>query len=237
MTRCILPSYPELLAVAVAIGTMGCVTPVLHPLRATNGWVGEVASSLQLNSGKQWYCYDGCSRGDYPFSGGSPAQGSFGYSRVISNRFGAMAGLYFPAFQNQKNSFAFGALWTYFTVQNDYVAAGIGPEIGLGNVAMMVGFEVQPLGIRRWTPAIGVYSRGSFPFVQSDSFMGGLSNPSVEYGARVRYGPVFLQYAYYRHMSELVSQMRLIESSTYSEGFQILTVGMTFDAITKLAIQ
>lgn len=54
---------------------------------------------------------------------------------------------------------------------------------------------------------------------------------------RARYGPFLFQYSYYQPTEGLLEQALPIEGSTYAEAYHILTLGMTFDAITKLAFR
>lgn len=164
----------------------------------------------------------------------NPAEASVGYSHVTAGWFGTMAGIYFPALENQKSNFAAVAAWSYFTAQNDYIAAGIGPEIGPGGGAFLVGVEVQPVGIRRWTPAIGAYGRWFFPFDPSNERYDARV-PVSEYGVRGRYGPLLVEYSYYHPTKSLMIYSLFPEGSYYTEAHHILTVGMTIDQVTKLA--
>lgn len=225
-----------ILAASVALGGMGCVTPPIHPLRATNGVVGEIVTSLQLPSGATTFCHTECASEATSAPGFSPAQGSIGYSGVVKGSFGVMGGLYAPAMVNHQRSYAAGALWTYFTVQNDYVAVGVGPEVGFGGVATMLGVEIQPLGIQQWTKAIGVFGRGFIPYQVSNQVSGG-SPMTLEGGARGRWGPFLFQYSYYQPTKGLAVQLNPIEGSLYAEAFHILSLGFTFDAITVRAFR
>lgn len=110
------------------------------------------------------------------------------------------------------------------------------PEVGFGGVSVLSGLEVQPLGIRKWTPALGIYGRGFFPFEPVHQAQGGRPI-TIEFGGRARYGPFLFQYSYYQPTEGLLEQALPIEGSTYAEAYHILTLGMTFDAITKLAFR
>jgi hypothetical protein len=215
-----------------ASGAAGCAMPLLHPLRATNGWAFEVATSVHINSGRQGKCYEGCQ----PTTGGGATfnvgQGSIGYSHVWDGWFGTMIGVYGPAFENQKSDYGFAALWSYFTAQNDYVAAGIGPEVGPGGGAFLVGLDVQPLGVRRWTPSLGVYGRAFFPFEPTNATYDGRVIV-LDYGARARIGPLLFEYSYYHPTKSLMEYALFPESSIYVEAYHILTLGMSFDEITR----
>lgn len=216
-------------------GAVGCATPLIHPLRATNGWVGEVATSIEITAGKQGSCYEGCQDRVVGTPAVNPAEGSIGYSHVAGGWFGAMAGIYMPAFENQKSNYGVGAVWTYFTAQNDLIAAGVGPEVGPGGVAILSGLEVQPIGTqKKWTPAIGVYGRWFFPFEPTNEPFDARV-PVSEYGFRGRYGPYFVEYTFYRPTKSLLSYAYPIEGGYYTEAHHIFTVGMTFDAISKRA--
>lgn len=212
--------------------------PLMHPLRATNGWVGEVATTFEIENGRTGFCHVGCEDtkgGGFYFNA---VQGSIGYSHVTDGWLGTMVGVYSPAFENQKNNYAFAALWTYFTAQNDYLAAGVGPEIGPGGVAVLSGLELQPLGMKRtlkWVPAIGVYGRWFFPYDPTDTKFDARTTVA-EYGARARYGALFLEYSFYNPSKSLMMYSLPVEGSAYVRAFHLLTLGFTFDEITKRSL-
>lgn len=107
----------------------------MHPFRASSGLISNGSMSAQLPGGHG--CADPrvCASPSEGSAGGLDVQLSYGYSHVFADRFGAMAGLYFPAWKTHKTAFSWKSLvglYTFFTVQTDRFSIGAGPEISAG---------------------------------------------------------------------------------------------------------
>src|SRR5262249_27244163 len=143
-------------------GALGCAAPLLHPLRASNGPVFELASTMTVDAGRRGVCDDeGCRDTDDRRIRLQSVEVSGGYSRVFARRFGVMGGLSAPA---AKGWDAPLSAWSFFTVQNAFASAGAGPELGLGAAAVTIGGELQPWGDAVAQPRFGAYGRWSWPF-------------------------------------------------------------------------
>ena len=230
-----------LVTIAAAIGMLaGCAAPLMHPLRASNGPYAEEALSFGVNIGRHGSCdnFEGCVDSDEGGGGvfNMPQFGA-GYSRVFRGHFGIMGGAYLPAWENIKQGdlHAGIALTSFFTVQNDYASFGVGPELGVGGVAGVIGGEVQPWGMENWRPRVGVYTRRFYPFFPNDrEFDNRVA--TWEVGGRLRVGPIFLGYDHYMQ-DEGAMYWTVFETASYAQGHHIITLGMTIDMDTVKALK
>src|SRR5262245_5048023 len=170
-----------------AAASSACVSPLLHPLRASNGPVFEVASAATVDAGRRGACDDrGCTDDGERHVALDSLLFSAGYSRVFARHFGVMGGAYAPAAKAYDSPLA---LWSFFTVQNEFSSAGFGPELGSGGAAITVGGEIQPWGDAPLHPRFGAYGRWFWPYEPS-------SDPSAidapvrawDAGTRLRFG-------------------------------------------------
>jgi len=222
---------------------LGCTTPLVHPLRVPStpsnetlkGLVVEGSMSFQWGLGRTGSCdnFQGCVDGSKPTQL-NPLQLSAGYSTLLGNTVGLMAGFYFPAWENLKDGTWYNTLgfWTYVTVQNDYFSVGIGPEIGGSGWALTAGAELQPRGNVEWATALGVYGRIFWPFSYDHREFDGKVR-TWELGGRLRVGPVYLQYTYYTQ-AEGVMYWELWETATYAQGMHIISLGGSFSRDTMM---
>jgi hypothetical protein len=196
---------------------VGCITPVMHPFRASDGLFGNGSHNFQLPAG------DGS-------AGGFSPQISYGYGHVYADRFGVMAGLYFPAWKTHKTQFSWKSLvglYTFFTVQTDRFSIGVGPEISAGGYGVTTGGEVRPWPTEPWAPALSIYHRWLWPFFPTHEPKRNHA-ASRELGARLGFGPVFLQYAHHQQL-EGVFCYPLIESETCGRAVHIFAFGLLGD--------
>ena len=239
----------RLIAVILLPVLFACATPLIHPLRVPSsasdevakGVVAEAGMSFQVGLGRFGGCdnQEGCQDRD----DNSPVfwniiQFSVGYSHLLWDTLGLMAGLYFPAWENLKDGTWYNtlALWTFATVQNDYFSVGVGPEVGGSGWALTVGAELQPWGIQNWMPALGVYGRVFWPFVYDHVEFDGKER-TWEVGGRLRSGMVYLQYTYYTQVSGAM-YWTVFETASYAQGMHIISLGisMTRDSFPKGSI-
>jgi hypothetical protein len=196
------------------------ITPVIHPLRASNGPFLDYAWALGALANKpvSQDCVD-------PMKGGegtwvfTPIQLSAGYAHVFRESLGVMAGAYLPAWRpGIVNAGSVVGGFTYLTLQNDHWALGLGPEFSDG-FAITAGAEAQPWGERDWLPAFGIHSRYFWPWKNNPHDVNGQSR-SIELGARFRLGAVWIQYTYYRHLQGVLQVGEFaFESETPSDAY------------------
>jgi hypothetical protein len=226
-------------ASVLAACASACATPLLHPLRANQGPYAEGAISYGSHAGKRGSCdnYEGCveSQGG---GGGHIAIMQFGggYSHVLYDHIGLMAGFHFPAWEDFKSDKPYGALGltTFITAQNDYVSVGAGPELGVGGWAVTVGGEVQPWGKRIWFPCVGVYGRRFWPFSPTDEEFDNRV-ATWEAGGRIRSGPIVLGYEYYMQ-DEGAMYWTIFETASFAQGHHTFTLGLSIDMDTVRAV-
>src|SRR5712691_7672488 len=82
-------------SVAIALASLGsgCLTPLLHPLRATDGPIVEIASTLTVDAGRRGQCDDGatnCADVDEHHPSLDELAISLGYAHVFERTFGVM---------------------------------------------------------------------------------------------------------------------------------------------------
>jgi hypothetical protein len=209
---------------------VGCITPVMHPFRASNGLFGNGSFSAQLPGGHG--CADSavCASPSEGSAGGLGPQISYGYGHVFAGWFGAMAGLYFPAWKTHKTRFSWKSLvglYTFFTAQTDRFSIGAGPEISAGGYGVTIGGEVRPWPTEPWAPALSLYHRWLWPFFPTHELQDNHA-ASRELGARIGVGPLFVQYAYHQQL-EGVFCYELIESATCGSAVHIFSFGVLGD--------
>lgn len=226
------------LAVASTLLLSGCVTPMMHPLRVEEGFVAEAALTPIVFTGRHGGCdnFVGCT--DSPAD--SPGAGidihlSGGYGTVLADTFGIMGGLYLPAQDTLRAApgtgyYSFFAAWGWFTVQCPWALVGVGPEFGASGWALAAGAAVRPLGEGHgdsefWNPELGVYGRLGRPWVVAYREFNG-QVPAWEVGARLQVGPLFAQYAYWRHTSG-VMDFTIWETSVYTDTMHLISIGIT----------
>lgn len=214
----------------LALAVTGCVTPVLHPFRASSGLISNGSMSAQLPGGHG--CADPrvCASPSEGSAGGLDVQLSYGYSHVFADRFGAMAGLYFPAWKTHKTAFSWKSLvglYTFFTVQTDRFSIGAGPEISAGGWGITTGGEVRPWPTAPWAPTLSLYHRWLWPFSPTHELEDNHA-ASRELGARIGVGPFFTQYAYHQQL-EGVFCYSLIESASCGSAVHIISFGLLGD--------
>lgn len=215
-----------LAALALGASAGGCVTPLLHPLRASNGPVFELASSGTVTAGRRGTCGDGgCVETGEREVALTSLEVSGGYSRVLARHFGVMGGVYLPAGELHEVPIA---LWSFFTIQNRHASAGVGPDLGSGGAALMVGGEVQPWGERPLHPRFGGYARWSWPFSPEPDRIAGPAR-SWEVGGRLRFGPIYLQYSFHTHPDGAAKDPG---GDGFAQTRHILSLGLTLDRET-----
>ena len=230
-----IPSWTRRGPAALLLGlATGCVTGLAHPLRVPDGPVAEAALSGIVMTGRNGGCdnFQGCvDSTDAGF--GFNLQLSGGYGVVLADTFGIMGGLYMPAFWNVKAPDGEGwystlAAYSYFTVQCPWGSLGVGPEVGVFAWSLTVGGEVRPWGDDLlWSPALGVYARGTWPFEEHPAEFNG-QVPSWEVGARLTVGMVFLQYAAFVQTQGAMN-FTIYETSVYASTLHIISVGISVD--------
>jgi len=209
-----------------------CVTPLMHPLRAGNGFVAEAATSLQFGHGREGSCdnFQGCVDGEGGAGGWNMIQLSGGYSWLFWEHVGVMVGLYFPGWENLKDGDWTGTLglWSFFTLQGPYASIGVGPEVGVGGWALTAGTELQLWGEDAlWMPRLGAYGRVFWPYEYDHPDYDDVHDVRVrtwEIGGRLRFGPVYIQYTYYTQV-EGVMYWLVYETAGYSQGMHIISIG------------
>jgi len=217
------------LAGALLGSASGCAAPLLHPLRASNGPVAEIASTVTVDAGRRGECdEDVCRDTDDRNLALSSLQFSGGYSRVFARRFGVMGGLYAPA---QQGWGAPAAIWTFFTVQNAFASAGVGPELGSESAALAIGGELQPWGAAPAQPRFGVYGRWTAPYYPDLDDLEGQTR-AFEFGGRLRFAFFFLGYALQERPNAMVKDF---DGSSYAERRHLMTIGLTLDRDTVRA--
>jgi hypothetical protein len=214
-----------------ALALAGCVTPVMHPFRASDGLFGNGSVSFQLPGGHGCADRRVCASPEEGSAGGlNLVQMSYGYSHVFADRFGVMAGLYFPAWKTHKMGFSWKSLvglYTFFTVQTDRFSIGAGPEISAGGWGVTTGGEVRPWLTSPWAPALSLYHRWLWPFFPTHEAEDAHA-ASRELGARIGFGPLFIQYAYHQQL-EGVFCYSLIESASCGSAVHIISFGTLGD--------
>lgn len=218
-----------LAVVAAGACSAGCVTPLLHPLRASNGPVFELATSGTVTAGRRGTCGDaGCVETGERSVGLTSLQLSGGYSRVLARHFGVMAGAHVPA---AKTYVVPIALWSFFTVQNEYVSAGAGPDLGVGGAGVTLGAELSPWGDALLHPRFGGYARWFWPFSPEPETIGGRAR-SWELGGRLRFGPIYLQYSFHTHPEGAALDH---DEESFAQSRHMLSIGLTLDRETVRA--
>lgn len=207
---------------------LACVTPLMHPLRAGNGFVAEASTSFQFGHGREGSCdnFQGCVDGDGGAGGWNMLQLSGGYSWLFWDHVGVMVGLYFPGWENMKDGDWTGSLgmWSFFTLQGPYASIGVGPEVGVGGWALTAGTELQLWGDDAlWMPRIGGYGRVFWPYEYDHKERDGRVR-TWEIGGRLRFGPFYIQYTYYTQV-EGYMYWPVYETAGYSQGMHIISVG------------
>lgn len=226
---------PHRLAVAATcLLFMACVTPLMHPLRAGNGFVAEAGTSFQFGHGREGTCDNdqGCVDSDDGAGAGgwNMIQLSGGYSWLFWDHVGVMVGLYFPGWENLKDGDWTGTMgmWSFFTLQGPYASIGVGPEVGVGGWALTAGTELQLWGEDAfWMPRIGGYGRIFWPYEYDHPAPDSTSDVRVrtwEIGGRLRFGPFYIQYTYYTQV-EGVMYWEVYETAGYSQGMHIISIG------------
>jgi hypothetical protein len=218
------------LLLLVALAPVGCAAPLLHGLRAApGGWV-DVSMGMTYSAERLNGCAGeaGC---EVPgmAAGGNPLQVGAGYAWVFEDHIGLILGAQFPAWANQKlyTWWSGLSLTSFATVQTENLSFGVGPEIGLGGVALVVGAEGLPWGPRSWLPGLGVWSRYFWPYEPDRVEINGRAE-SWEVGARLRFGAFVLQYAYHHQQDGWMSTSR----PDYGRGMHLVSVGLQLDADT-----
>jgi hypothetical protein len=228
MRRSLLCLAPALICLLLA----ACVTPLMHPLRAGNGFVAEAGTSLQFGHGREGSCdnFQGCVDGEGGAGGWNLLQLSGGYSWLFWEHVGVMVGLYFPGWENLKDGDWTGTLgmWSFFTLQGPYASIGVGPEVGVGGWALTAGTELQLWGDDAfWMPRLGAYGRVFWPYEYDHPDYDDIHDVRVrtwEIGGRLRFGPVYIQYTYYTQVEGIMYWL-VYETAGYSQGMHIISIG------------
>jgi len=211
----------------------GCYTPLQHPLRVTPGAYAEISYNVQPMAGRTGACdnFSGCQDTGNAGALANPLQLSGGYGWLLGGKFGVLAGAIFPTVENQKAG-AWGLVtgFGYFTWQNPNFAVGAGPELGAGGIAGLAGAEWQPWPRGHFAPRLGGWARWFQPWNMEHREY----NPRVpawDLGVRLRFGALYLQYAYYRQ-TEGVMYWPIYETAVYSSAVHSITVGLQIDRST-----
>jgi hypothetical protein len=225
---------------ASALAAGACATPLLHPLRASDGPYAEGAISYGIHAGRHGSCdnFEGCV--DSEGTGGGHLtffQFGGGYSRVFREHFGAMIGAHFPAWEDFKSGAPYAALGltSFLTLQNDYASIGLGPEVGVGGWAVTAGGEVQPWGRAIWAPRVGIYGRRFWPFSPTDDEFDNRAK-TYEVGARLRVAFIVLGYEYYMQ-DEGAMYWTIFETASYAQGHHTISLGISMDMDTARAFE
>lgn len=229
-------------AFAAATCAAGCFTPLVHPLRATDGPLGELSLGAGPVAGRNGSCGNPMGCTDTPPDGSGMVTGnmfvpqfSLGWGHVLWDHVGLMGGVYFPSWENQKDADVWAGLaaWTFFTFQTDYFSYGLGPELGFGGAAMTVGGEVRS-SPGPWPLALGAYARWFYPFTATHEEFDNRSRTS-EWGVRFRVGPFYVQYARYMQ-AEGVMYWLLFETASYAQGLDNVSIGVSIDLDSARAL-
>src|SRR4051812_35039555 len=211
------PSRVAAALAAIAASAFGCATPMMHPLRASNGPVLELATSLRVGAGRRGECGDlGCVDSGHRAIAIDPLALSVGYSHVFGGHFGLMAGAQLPA---PRGYVVPVAAWSFVTAQNEHASIGAGPDLGVGGGGGTVGGEIQPWGDEPLRFRFGAYGRSFVPFAPRPDAMDGRTS-YWEGGGRLRFGPIYLQYAYQTHPGGVVSDPG---GATYAQSRHLVT--------------
>lgn len=218
-------------ASAIAASSVGCVTPMMHPLRVEDGPVAEAAITPIVFSGRHGGCdnFQGCTDAEPGETGfGFDFHLSGGWGAVLGDTVGIMGGLYLFAQDTLRAApgagpYSFFAAWGWFTVQCPWFLVGVGPELGASGYALDVGAAVRPTGDGEWSAELGAYARLGRPWEVVYKEVNG-TVPAWEVGVRLQVGPVFAQYAYW-HQTAGVSDFTIWETSTYTDTMHLISVG------------
>ncbi len=218
------------LACLLALAGAGCTAPLLHGLRAAPGpWV-DFSVGMGCSEERLTACA-GAAGCEDPGAGvsGNPLQLAAGYAWVLEDHVGLLLGAQFPAWANQKlyTWWSGLSLTSFATVQTEHLSFGVGPELGLGGAALVVGAEGLPWGPRTWLPGLGVWSRYFWPWAPDRTEINGRSE-SWEVGARLRFGGIVLQYAYHHQQRGWMSSSR----PDYGRGMHLFSIGLQIDGDT-----
>jgi hypothetical protein len=219
------------LALGAVLALSGCPSPMLHPLRASNGPYVAAAAFAAVPGGRRGQCYELCLE-----SQGTPATpavaAAAGYGHVFGN-VGVQGGAYALAFGNGHALDALDAfgLFGFFTLQNRLWSVGAGPELTGGGASITMGGEFRhDVPSLAFIPTVGVFARWFVPLPRGTVHWYAPDTPTLEIGVRARWGELFVQYEYYTNMERRVVIPAFgVEGSVFGEGFHLFAIGGMVD--------
>lgn len=208
-----------------------CATPLMHPLRAHNGPFFEVAQGAAI--APAIVCGLGCPAGYVPepsyrraVVGPTVPAVSAGYSRILARNVGLMGGAYIAGNGIQRSiPWSFVTAFAYTTLQNDWGAVGMGPEIEPGAVAWMVGGEVRARSAEFDGLSLGLWSRLSLPFRPLPETMPFRIGSAIDLGLRLTYSAFVVQTQWWHQLQGYGEYGFYFEGVSFAQDIVTLTVG------------
>lgn len=236
-----MPSAARALGLTALLCASACVTPVVHPLRVSEGpWVTGSAS-MQFGAGRGGGCdnFTGCTEGEGGAFGIGLLQAAGGWGHLWSEHFGTLFGLTFPTHLNQKSD-AWYSLVTphaYFAFQTEWAAIGAGGEIGAGGASLIGGLDLRLFDVDDVPVRLGVYGRRFWPFEEEPSPFDGFDGrvKTLDVGVRLTAAFFFAQWSYYEVERGFVEYV-VWETSGFSEALHIVSIGLVYDGDARAVI-
>lgn len=223
----------------LCLATAGCHLPLLHPIRLREGPYVGVSASTQVGDGVGGECGNpgGCMTTSGGGGGGlSFPQLSAGYAHLFTPNVGFLAGGTMFTMRDQRLDewYALSSFVLFGVVQSDELAVGGGADFGAGAATLEAAAEATIWTFDAlWDIGLAVFARRTIPYHESTipSGPGFDFNPSAwsyEIGVRVPFGPLFVEYSYFRLDRGFV-YYPVWETAGFSEGLHMITFGITAD--------
>jgi hypothetical protein len=218
---------------------VGCVSPLLHPLRVPDGPVAEVAGVVLRSTGAGPSCAPHAECSSSSGSWGISPAASVGYGHVFARRFGVMGGIWGAATSNQGvlkqgTVLDVAALYSYFTYQPAGWSIGLGPSLSRRGLFVTAGFDHILLDEQT---SLGIYQRWFQPWhagggiAQEDGLWLGGVHPIWDFGVRARLNRFYTQCGGFLATSGYVA-MPVGIIIDYARWVYACSVGWTFGAVS-----